>query len=90
ELKSYTLPSKPFQLRLQAFQYLAQIQIFESVTLGNLVEACVHPNWRFRESARSILKQLLENERWKGMLLENNLTLPEKEKAYLKKIGLDI
>lgn len=90
ELKSYTLPSQPFQLRLQAFQYLAQIQIFEPATLGNLVEACVHPNWRFRESARGILKELLENERWKGMLLKNNLNFPAKEKAYLKKIGLDI
>ena len=77
-------------MRLQAFQYLAQIQIFEPTTLGNLVEACVHSNWRFRESARGILKELLENERWKGMILENNLNLPEKEKAYLKKIGLDI
>tara|TARA_R110001632_G_scaffold103655_2_gene212407 strand:+ start:634 stop:2748 length:2115 start_codon:yes stop_codon:yes gene_type:complete len=90
ELKSYTAPSQAFQLRLQAFQYFSQIQIFEHETIGNLVEACVHANWRFRESARSLLTQVLENNRWKEMLLESKLEFSEKEKAYLKKIGLDI
>jgi aminopeptidase N len=90
ELKSYTAPWQPFQLRQQAFQYLAQIQIFEPDTLRNLVEACAHANWRFRESARSLLTQVLENERWKAMLITNAADFNEKEKAYLKKIGLKI
>ena len=90
ELKSYTAPSQAFQLRLQAFQYLSQIQIFEPETIGNLIEACVHANWRFRENARRLLSQILENKRWKEMLLESKLEFSEKEKAYLQKIGLDL
>ncbi len=88
ELKRYTAPNQPFQRRLQAFQYLAQIQFWEAQTLGHLIQASVHINWRFRESARQILQQLLKQDRWKKEIEALKPSLEQAELAYLNRIGV--
>jgi len=86
ELISYTDPSRPFQLRENAFRYLFQIQSFEEESLKNLLEASVHHIWRFRESAREILKRLLEDDVIKEEVKSLQTKLPEKQQAYLSKV----
>jgi len=87
ELISYTNPSQPFQLRENAFRYLFQIQSFEEQSIKNLIEACVHPVWRFRESARNLFKEVVKNPENKKLINQLKSTaLPEKQKAYLLKV----
>ncbi len=88
ELVSYTGPEYPFQLRENAFQYLLQIQSFDRTSLKNLVEACTHHTWRFRESARRLLTELIKEERIKEIMESVKPLLSEKELAYLKRINI--
>ncbi len=88
ELVSYTGAMHPFQLRENAFQFLSQIQSFNRTSLRNLVEACTHHNWRFRENSRRLLKQLVKEERIKDIMTSVKPLLSEKELAYLKRIDL--
>ena len=87
ELIGYTDPSQGFNLRENAFRYLFQIRSFEAVSLRNLIEACVHHTWRFRESARSLLKEVLKEPQNKELLDKIKPDLSEKEKAYLATVG---
>jgi len=86
ELKSYTAPSQAFQLRQNAFQYLYQIQLFDKESLKNLIEACVHHNWRFRESSRDLLTVILKNQSWSAQVDELMENASAREKAYLQRI----
>lgn len=86
ELIGYTDPKQPFQLRQNAFQYLQQLNSFENQSLRNLIEACVHHTWRFRESARNLLKQLLQDTAIHDKINSWRSELPEKQQAYLEKV----
>tara|TARA_R110002020_G_scaffold85914_1_gene211684 strand:- start:130400 stop:132472 length:2073 start_codon:yes stop_codon:yes gene_type:complete len=84
KLINYTDSRFPFEVREHAFQYLYQLQLYETQSLENLVSACVHYNWRFAQSSRSILDMLLKDLKWKTAL--NDLTgLPQKETDFLNK-----
>ena len=85
ELIGYTNPKQPFQLRQNAFQYLQQLNSFEKESIRNLIEACVHHTWRFRESARRIFKEVIKNDRLRQSVEQMQAELPEKQKAYLMK-----
>ena len=86
ELISYTDPSQAFQLRENAFRYLFQIQSYETQSLKNLLEACVHHIWRFRESARNILKELLNDAVIKQEIMDFRSGLPIQQQTYLSKV----
>lgn len=88
ELVSYTDEEHPFQLRENAFQFLTQIQSFDRTSLKNLVEACTHHNWRFRESSRNLLNQLIKEDRIKDIMESVRPLLSKKELGYLKRINL--
>jgi aminopeptidase N len=88
ELVSYTGPEYPFQLRENAFQYLLQIQSFDRTSLKNLVEACTHHTWRFRETSRKLLTELIKEERIKEIMQSVKPLLNEKELAYLERINI--
>ncbi|MCY2687689.1 M1 family metallopeptidase [Salinimicrobium sp. TH3] len=62
ELRGYTAPHKRFQLRQKAFEYLYQLNAFDEESLDNLNDAAKHPNYRFREFAKQLLKTLQETE----------------------------
>ena len=84
KLLNYTDSRFPFEVREHAFQYLYQLQLYETQSLDNLVSACVHYNWRFAQSSRSILDMLLKDPKWRTAL--NDLTgLPRKETDFLNK-----
>lgn len=88
ELIAYTSPEQPFALRQNAFQYLRQLDSFETVSLGNLIEACVHPVWRFRESARKLLDEQMKKTKNKAIVTDLLSTMKPKELSYLKRIGV--
>lgn len=82
-LIDYTNPEYAFSIRENAFRYLYQLQLYEPQSLTNLVAGCLHANWRFTQSCRSILDALLADEKWKNRLQE--LTdLDQKEQEFLK------
>lgn len=89
ELLGYTDPSEPFKLRQNAFQYLLQLNSFEEVSLRNLLEACVHHTWRFRESARGMLNQVLKDSKKKSLLTQLISSLPQKQQDYLAKLDVE-
>lgn len=60
ELSEYTAPYQKFQVREKAFGYLYQLNAFNSEIIQNLKEAARHPNYRFREFSKGLLKTLQE------------------------------
>ncbi|QAA83132.1 M1 family peptidase [Aequorivita sp. H23M31] len=64
ELKQYTSTEYSFEVRDKAFEYVSELKLWDSGTLENLIDACVHPTWRFAKSSRELLKSVLENGKW--------------------------
>lgn len=62
ELSGYTAPHQRFQLRQNAFDYLFQLNAFSSRNIYDLLDASRHHNFRFRDFARKMLKQVLKME----------------------------
>ena len=71
-----------FETREQAFTKLYQLQLFEPKSLENLVEACFHYNWRFAQTCRQILDEVLKNEDYRKELKKLNIK-DEKQKNFL-------
>lgn len=84
QLLDYTNESYPFQIRENAFKYLYQLQLYEKESLKNLVLGCVHFNWRFAQSSRSILDLLLKETMWSNALRDLKLD-NEKAQDFLNK-----
>ncbi len=84
QLLDYTNGSQPFQVRENAFKYLYQLQLYEKQSLKNLALACVHFNWRFAQSSRSILDLLLKETMWSNALRDLKLD-NDKAQDYLNK-----
>ena len=81
-LTRFTGSRYSYATRLNAFQKLYQLQLYEPKSLENLVEACFHINWRFSQSCRSILDMLLKDPQWKKEIEKLNLK-DEKQKNFL-------
>lgn len=84
ELSSYTSPEFSFEIRQEAFSYLYELDALGTQNLIDLVQAGLHPNWRFSSFAREKIRQMLASEDYRqrlNLLLE---VLPEKEKAWLQ------
>lgn len=62
ELKAYTAPHYRFQVRQNAFGFLYQLNAFDEESIANLQDATSHPNYRFREFAKELLKTLEKSE----------------------------
>ncbi len=76
ELSGYTSPEFGFSTRANAFTYLESLQAFSDTSLKNLVDGATHHNWRFRNSCRKILDNLLKDEKYqkKYVVLMNSLS----------------
>ncbi len=83
ELKGFTSPNFSFEIRERAFGYVSELQLYETSVLGNLVNACVHHSWRFRNYARALLKEVLKNSDHKAMILSMTDSFSEKERDYV-------
>lgn len=81
ELRQYTTSKYSFEVQEKAFQFLAGIQQLTDLNLKNLIDACLHPNWRFASSSRDLLDQLLQDPSMKIRFntIKKELTL---EKAF--------
>lgn len=84
ELSSYTSAEFSFEIRQEAFSYLYELGALSTQNLKDLVQAGLHPNWRFSTFARDTIRRMLasENDRQRLTLLLE--LLPEKEKAWLQ------
>ncbi|WP_420379665.1 M1 family metallopeptidase [Gilvibacter sp.] len=86
ELMSYATANYSFETRELALNYLTEIQIVNESVLSSLVEACVHPNWRFRSGARELLKRQMDNPLSVSTLKEILPALPLKQQQYLRSV----
>lgn len=86
ELSSYASHSYSFEIRGLAFRKLAFIEGYIYPNLMHLIEACFHPNWRFRSSSRALFENLIKNDKLlfpvEGILNQ----LPEYQRAWVKSI----
>jgi aminopeptidase N len=74
ELNYYSDPKYGFELRMNAFNYIKLINGFNEISIGNLIDATKHHNWRFQQFAEAMLEELSINETYKMMIdkLTNN------------------
>ncbi|MEM7086788.1 MAG: M1 family aminopeptidase [Bacteroidota bacterium] len=86
ELRDYSSPDYSFEVRQKALEYVYQLRLFERASLKHLVNACTHHNWRFRNTAREMLKNLLAEEKYVDQLKPLMNSFSEKEKNYLNRI----
>ena len=86
ELMGYSGPEYSFETRDLALNYLTEINAVNETVLRNLMNACVHPNWRFRSSARELLNKQLDNPIALSKLKEIRSSLPKKEMDYLDRV----
>ena len=61
ELMDYASDTYSYEVRELALNYLSEIQIINEQVLKSMINACVHPNWRFRSGARELLKRQRDN-----------------------------
>lgn len=69
ELKQYTASNYGHSVREIALEYIGYLGIWDDDTLKNLIEACQHHYWRFRNSSRTILNGLIEDETYRDQLV---------------------
>ena len=86
ELRSYTSPAYSFEVRQKAFGYINEIQLYDETVVNNLVNASVHHNWRFRNTARQLLDEVLKNPGTKEALKRTMNSFTNAEKKYLSRI----
>lgn len=70
ELRGYTDPRFGFDLRMNAFNYLKLIHGFDKVSLGNLMQATHHHNWRFQQFTKRLMIELQDIEDYRAILDE--------------------
>ncbi|GAB5400065.1 MAG: M1 family metallopeptidase [Aureisphaera sp.] len=86
ELKNYSRPDYSYEIRENAFQYIYSLGILDTEVLENLINGCVHHYWRFRDSCRELLNELLKEDSLKQYLLERKDSFSENERAYLERV----
>ncbi|MEZ4779124.1 MAG: M1 family metallopeptidase [Flavobacteriaceae bacterium] len=85
ELVSYSGDTYSFEIREKALEYLFSMGVKSPDFIKNLVNACTHHYWKFRDGARNMLATFMEEERTMELVLEQYNSFTEKEKAYLKR-----
>ena len=85
-LTDFTDSAKPFYIRRNAFNFLYQLDAFDSQTLMNLAEGTQHPVWRFRSFCRQLMQELLEKPKYQRILMELSSQLSEKEGNYIQSL----
>ena len=61
ELVEYTKPVYSFNVRQTAFNYLKELNAFNTLAIQNLKQATTHYNWRFSSFAKTLFKQVKRN-----------------------------
>ena len=86
ELKKYSSSNYGHTVREKAFEYLGYLSLWDSGTLNNLIDACQHHYWRFRNFSRKLLMELWKNDNYKKQLILLNDTLDNQAHFFLNKI----
>jgi aminopeptidase N len=86
ELRSYSSTEYSFEIRQKAFEYIDMLGLYDEQVLKDLVGACEHHNWRFRNFARNLLNDLWKTGTYKDQLQILAKELDEKTTNYLKKL----
>jgi aminopeptidase N len=85
ELQDYTAPQYSFEIREKAFEYLYSMNLFTDKVLNNLVNACSHHYWRFRDAARKGLDEYLQDESHVQRMKELMMQMNEQDKMFLQR-----
>lgn len=86
ELKDYSSSTFSFEVRQKAIGYLIQLEWIDQDVLANMLNAAVHPSWRFRQYVRNEIKKLLMDASYKQMVFEVKDSLSSEEMRYLNSI----
>lgn len=86
ELKKYSSSNYGYTVREKAFEYLGYLSLWDSGTLNNLIDACQHHYWRFRNFSRKLLMELWKNDIYKKQLILLTDTLDSQSQFFLNKI----
>lgn len=85
ELAGYSSDLYGMEVRQTAFQYMMEMGFIKGPVLDNLLQACTHHQWRFRDFARSLLDEALKDEEKKAYLLDNKANYPQRQQDYLQR-----
>lgn len=83
ELRGYTSPIYPFELRQGALQWIREVFDFNEKNLRDLIQAATHHSWQFKKYARGLLDELLKEERYKKRIVDLSKELSGKELEYI-------
>ncbi len=86
ELKNYTSTDYSFEIREKAFEYINELQLWDTETLKNLAEATVHPTWRFAKTSKEMLNNLLQEKKYSEQIKILGRQVSEKAADYLNSI----
>lgn len=82
-LIEFTQAYQPYELRLNAFRYLAQLEAFNEPAIKNLIKACLHPVWQFSKFSRQLLDNLIEQPAYRGIIEEIKKDTNKQEQRFL-------
>ena len=68
ELSSFTSEEYNFEIRMSAFNFLQNLDIFKDEVLQNLKDASQHYNWQLEKFSKNLLELLQENPKYKAAL----------------------
>lgn len=85
ELSQYTAVGYDYSIRQNAFSRLYQLDVFDRQNYFDLMEASVHPVWRFRKFARELLEELLKKPQHKNEFEAIEKDIPIKQQKVLEK-----
>ncbi|MGB7395651.1 MAG: M1 family peptidase, partial [Pricia sp.] len=82
----YTDPRYSFEVRQGAFFYLKEAFGFTDSNLKDLIRATNHHSWQFRQFARGVLDDLMEDSEYKTRIQLISKELNEEDLRYLNSI----
>ncbi|MDT7830728.1 M1 family metallopeptidase [Pricia sp. S334] len=83
ELSGYTAPQYSFEVRQGAFFYLKEVFGFTDQNLKDLLQATDHHAWQFRNFARRLLDELIQDPEYKKRVEILSMELKEEDLRYL-------
>ena len=83
ELSEYASSKYHFSTRENAFTYLESLQAFSDQSLADLVDGCLHHNWRFRNFCRKMIDNLLKDSKIKKKYVDLSDNLSAKQQTFL-------
>jgi aminopeptidase N len=84
ELRGYTSAQYSFEVREKAFAYISELRLYNDAVIKNLINASIHPNWRFRNESRKLLNEVLKNPGTAASLRAQYNSFNEKERQFLQ------